>query len=137
MATFGRPLFWSGLPVNVMRHSLVLEFFISPLQLLAILFVADLLHPVHGFAVKLFLNGDVGHGGGWGSTMPMFFTGWKPHDVAWANFFDCSSPALHPAAACHYDQSLAQRVSVPGGSGAGFERDDRAGYPRGFGPFKR
>jgi hypothetical protein len=36
-----------------------------------VLFVADFLHPVNDFALKLFLNGDVRHGGGGRGAMPM------------------------------------------------------------------
>ena len=40
-----------------------------------VLFVADLFHPVNRFAVELFLNGDVRHGRGRRSTMPILVNG--------------------------------------------------------------
>jgi hypothetical protein len=45
------------------------------------LFVADLFHPVDGLAVELFLNGDVGHGGGGRGPVPMLLAGREPDDV--------------------------------------------------------
>src|SRR5260370_39135803 len=49
----------------------------------AILIVADLLHPVdEGLLIDLFLNGDMRHRSGWGSTVPMLFTRWDPNDIA-------------------------------------------------------
>src|SRR2546430_17244856 len=41
--------------------------------LLAVLFVADLLHPVNRLAVETLLNGDVCHGGGGWRASPAFF----------------------------------------------------------------
>jgi hypothetical protein len=37
----------------------------------AVLFVADLFHPVDGLPIELFLDGGVRHGRGQRSTMPM------------------------------------------------------------------
>lgn len=79
-----------------------------------ILIISDFFHPVHGFPVERLLDGDVGHGGGRTSTMPMLFAGWEPDDVARANLFDGTAPALGPTAARGDDQGLAQRVGVPG-----------------------
>ena len=39
------------------------------------------------------------------------------------DFLDGASPALRPAATGRHDQSLAQRMSVPCGPGAGLECD--------------
>src|SRR2546421_9179402 len=36
-----------------------------------VLFVTDLLHPIDGLAVELFLNSNVRHGCGWRGTVPM------------------------------------------------------------------
>src|SRR5437879_10872787 len=40
----------------------------------AVLIVADLLHPVGGLSVELFLNCDVGHGGSCGGAVPVLLT---------------------------------------------------------------
>jgi hypothetical protein len=58
---------------------------------LLILFVADLFHPVDGLAVELFLNGDVRHGRGRRSTMPMLLARGEPDHVTRPDFFDRSS----------------------------------------------
>jgi hypothetical protein len=69
-------------------------------MLLAILFVADLFHPVHGLAIEPFLNGDVRHGGGGCGAVPVLLTRRKPDDVARPNLLDRASPALRqPGAA--------------------------------------
>src|SRR5260370_1106847 len=86
-----------------------------------ILFVADLFHPVDHFAVALFLNGDVGHGRGGRSPMPVLLAGREPHDVTRANFFERTSPALCEAAARRDDKGLAERMGVPCGAGTWFE----------------
>ncbi|MEH1795185.1 MAG: hypothetical protein V7L17_21445 [Nostoc sp.] len=43
--------------------------------------VTDFFHPVHGLAVKPFLNGDVRHGCGCCSTMPMLLTRRDPDRI--------------------------------------------------------
>ena len=88
-----------------------------------VLIVADLFEPVDGFAVELFLDGDVGHGGVGSGAVPMFFAGREPDHVAGADFFDGAAPVLGPAAAGGDDQRLAERVRVPGGACAGLEGD--------------
>ena len=45
------------------------------------LFITDLFHPVGGFAVEFFYNGDVGHGCGWRSAVLMLLIRFKPDDV--------------------------------------------------------
>ena len=52
------------------------------------LLVADLFHPVNGFAVELFLNGDVRQGRGGRGTVPMFLAGRKPDRVARPDSFN-------------------------------------------------
>src|SRR5437588_12612641 len=91
--------------------------------LLAVLFVADLLHPVNRLAVETLLNGDVCHGGGGCCPMPMFLPWWDPGHVPRTNVFNRASPALCQTTASHHNQSLAQRVCVPGGSSTWLERD--------------
>ena len=94
------------------------------------MFVADFFHPVDDFTVELFLNGDVGHGRGRRGAVPMLLTRRDPDHVTRPNLLDRAAPALHPAAASRHDQSLAQRVGVPGRPGAGLERDAGAEPPR-------
>ena len=90
-------------------------------SLLEILFVGDVFHPVDDFAVELFLDGDVGHGGGWGGSVPVFFVGGEPDYVAGAEFFDGAAFTLGAAAASGDYQGLAEGMGVPCGSGSGFE----------------
>ena len=45
------------------------------------LFVADLFHPLDNFAVELFVNGDMSHGGSRRSAIPMLFILWAPDHV--------------------------------------------------------
>src|SRR5437667_11809288 len=81
-----------------------------------ILFVADLFHPINRFAIELFLNGDVRHGRGGCSAVPMLFARGKPDDVARTNFLYRTSPTLRAPAASGDNQRLTQRVRVPCGS---------------------
>lgn len=92
-----------------------------------VLLVADLLHPVDGLSVELFLNRDVRHGRCWRGAMPMLLTRRDPDHVAGPNFLDRAAPALYAAAASSHDQMLAQRVGVPCCPSAGLERDTASG----------
>src|SRR5881396_856615 len=88
----------------------------------AVLLVGDFLHPVDDLAVELFLDGDVGHGGGRRGAMPMLLA-WRARDnITRSNDLDRPAPALHIAAAGSDDQGLAQRVGVPCAAGAWLER---------------
>src|SRR6266849_10246204 len=60
---------------------------VRPLFLYAVLFVADLLHPINHLAVLLFLNGDVRHSGRLPSPMPVFLFRWEPDHITRADFF--------------------------------------------------
>src|SRR5712691_618590 len=73
-----------------------------------VLFVDDLLHPVGGFAVKSFLNGNMRHGRSWRGTVPMFLARREPDHIPWPNFLNRPSPALDPATASSHDQGLTQ-----------------------------
>lgn len=90
-----------------------------------VLLVGDVFHPVHRFAVELFLNGEVRHGRGRCSAMPMFFSRRKPNDVAWPDFLDRASLALSATAARYHDQGLTEWMRVPRGASARLERDAR------------
>ena len=58
----------------------------------------------------------------------MLLTRRKPDHVTGPNLLDRPAPALRAAAAGGHDQGLAERVRVPGGPGAGLERDSGTGY---------
>src|SRR5580704_18912129 len=90
-----------------------------------VLFVTDLLHPVHGLAVQLLLNGDVRHRRRGRRPVPVLLARREPDDVPWPDFLDRSAPALRPAAAGRHDQGLAERMRVPRGPGARLESDAR------------
>src|SRR5208282_5661981 len=77
-----------------------------PLFPSVVLFVGDLFHPVDHLTVELFLDGDVRHGCGRRSPMPVLLAGREPDHITRPNFFDRASPALCPAAASGDDQSL-------------------------------
>src|SRR5438067_12169121 len=55
---------------------------------LAVLLVADLLHPVHRLAVQLLLEGDVRHRRGRRRPVPVLFARRKPDHVTGPNFLD-------------------------------------------------
>ena len=59
------------------------------------LLVADLFHPVGGFAVKFFHNTDMGHGRGRRGAVPMLFTRLKPDDIPRMNVLSGASPTLY------------------------------------------
>jgi len=84
------------------------------------LLVADLLHPIDGFAVELLLNGDVRHGLGESRAMPVLLTGRKPDHIAGIYFLDRPVLALYPTA-----PGLPQRMRVPRGARARRERNAR------------
>src|SRR5437764_2265037 len=100
-----------------------------PLLSRLVLFVADLLHPVDGLAVELFLDGDVRHGRGCRGTVPMLLTRRKPDHVTRPNFLNRAPPALYQPTASRHDQGLTQRVGVPCRAGAWLERDTGAAHP--------
>src|SRR5580658_5517578 len=87
-----------------------------------------MLEPVYGFAVELFLNGDVRHGRCLRCSVPVLFSGFEPEDVARADLFDWAAPALRAAAAGCDNERLAERVRMPGCAGSGFEGDAGADY---------
>src|SRR5207247_5464145 len=88
---------------------------------LAVLLVRDLFHPLDRRAVELFLDGDVGHGGGGGRAVPVLFARRDPNHVTGADLLLRPAPSLHPAAAGRHDQRLSERVGVPGGAGTWLE----------------
>src|SRR5258708_40262412 len=76
----------------------------------AILVVADLFHPVdEGLPIDQFLNGGMRHRSGWGSTVPMLFTGWDPSDIAGMDLLNGAPLVLDPTAAGGDNEDLTQR----------------------------
>ena len=80
-----------------------------------------MLHPVDSFSVLLFLDGDV------------LLIGRKPDDIAWVDFFDRTAFSLSESAARGNNESLAERMSVPGRPRTGLEGYTCSGYKRGVG----
>ena len=91
----------------------------------AILLVGDVLEPGHMIAVERLLHGDVNHGARGRRTMPVLLARRNPDIVARADFADWAAPGLHAAKAGDDVQRLSERMGVPGGARAGFERDPR------------
>src|SRR5438128_1573584 len=104
---------------------------------LAVLLVADLLHPCHRLAVQLLLEGNVRHRRGRRRPVPVLLAGRKPDHVTRPNFLDWPAPALRPAAACRHDQGLTERMRVPRGPGARLEGDAGASNTRRLGRFEQ
>src|ERR1700736_2566532 len=98
-----------------------------------VLFVTDLFQPVDGFAIQRFLNGDVRHGRRGRGPMPMLLAGRKPNHITGANFLDRPALALNPTAVERHNQSLAERMRMPGGAVIRLECDARAANTRRIG----
>src|SRR3954452_22831239 len=93
-----------------------------------VLLVPDVLHPLHGLAVELFLDGDVAHARGGRGAVPVLLAGWEPDYVTGPDLLDRPALALLPAKAGRDDQGLAEeRMGVPGRARARLEGDERAG----------
>ena len=88
-----------------------------------VLFVANLLHPVDGLAVELFLDCDVRHRRGRCSAMPVLLARREPNHIAGLDFLDRSALALGPAATGRDNQRLTKRVRMPSRPGARLKRD--------------
>src|SRR3954470_23929542 len=82
----------------------------------SVLLVGDVFEPIDGLAIDLLLHGDVRHRRGWRRAVPVLFARGEPHDVAGANLFNRSAPALDPAGPGCHDQRLTERMGVPGGA---------------------
>src|SRR2546423_3232441 len=95
-----------------------------------VLLVAYLFHPVDVLTVLRFRDCDVRHRRCGRRSMPMLQAGGKPDHIAGTNFLDRPALALNPAEAGSDDQSLAERVCMPSGARAGFERDMPATHAR-------
>src|SRR5579871_3408314 len=87
----------------------------------AVLFVADLFHPLDHLAVQRFLNGDMGHRRGWRSTMPVLLAGRTQDHVSGPDLLLGLAPTLGPAEAGGHDQRLTERMRMPSRAGARLE----------------
>src|SRR5436190_8513123 len=74
-------------------------------------------------AVERFLDGDVGHGRVRGRAVPVLVIRRAPNDVPGADFDSLLAFTLGPAGTRSHDQSLAERVCMPGGPGPRREGD--------------
>lgn len=88
--------------------------------------------PVDGLAIKLFLDGNVRHGGAGCGAVPMLFTGSKPDDVARSDLFDGAAETLSASTAGDNDKRLADGMRVPGCARAGLKGDAGGNDARGF-----
>src|SRR5271154_7625304 len=86
-----------------------------------VLLVAHRLHPVNSLAVELLLDGVMGHRRGYRRPMPVLLAWRKPDHITRSDFLDRPAPTPCPAKACCHDQSLAERMRMPCGAGAGLE----------------
>ena len=68
--------------------------------------------------------------------MPMLLTGWKPDDITGPNFLNWAT-TLRPTAAVCDNESLTERVRMPGGAGTRFKRDAGPGNACGSGALNR
>src|SRR4051812_22620956 len=80
-----------------------------------VLVVADVLAPGHGAAALVaLLDGDVGHGAGGSSSVPVVLARLEEATIAGPNRFDGAVLALAVALALDHEDRLAERVGVPG-----------------------
>src|ERR1041385_5457159 len=80
-----------------------------------VLLVTDVFHPIHHLTVFLFLDSDVRHGRGGRSAVPVLLAGREPNHVTGPNFLDRATPTLCASASGCHDESLSQRMRMPGG----------------------
>src|SRR5436305_14607165 len=75
------------------------DFLSEARELLPVLVVADLFHPIDVLAFKRFGDRDVCHGRRRCCAVPMLLARRKRDDIARPHFLDRSAPALHPSKA--------------------------------------
>jgi hypothetical protein len=93
------------------------------LRSFAVLFFGDLLHPLHGYAIELFLYRNVRHCCVWRSTVPVLHSLWNPDNIPLSNLLNRASPLLNPARPIRHNQDLTERVRVPSAPRTRLERD--------------
>src|SRR4051812_37448736 len=72
----------------------------------SVLFIGDVLHPVHHLAIFSFLNGNVRHGCTRRRSVPVLLIGRNPDDISGMDFLDRTALALCPPAASGDNESL-------------------------------
>src|SRR3954447_14640239 len=97
---------------------------------LAIFFIAYHFHPGDGIAIEFFCDGGMRHRGGWRGSVPVLCSGWNPDDIPFSYLLNMASPLLNPTKPGCNDQSLAEGVCMPHGSGTRFECHARANCAR-------
>src|SRR5437868_2732592 len=103
----------------------------------SVLFIADVFHPVGHLAILSLLNGNVSHGGGASSAMPVFLARREPDHITGVDLLDWSAFALSPATPGGHNQSLAKWMRVPRGARARLKRYARALNQRRIGCLKQ
>lgn len=87
----------------------------------------DVFHPGDDFAAFIgLLDGEVDHGAVGCGAVPVLFAGGEPGGIAGSEAFDLAAFALGFADSAEDEDHLPVRMRVPGGAGAGGERDDGA-----------
>src|SRR5215207_4778864 len=86
-----------------------------------VLFVRDMLQPVHVHAIEVLVDGDVNHGDAGGRSMPVLLARRDPHRIAGPDLAHRTAPGLHASNARDDVQRLTERVRVPSGPRAGCE----------------
>ena len=97
---------------------------------LAIFFIAYLFHPGDGMAIEFFCDGGMRHRSGWCGSVPVFRSRRNPDDIPFSYLLNRPSPLLNPTNPGCNDQSLAEGVCMPHGSGTRFEHHARANCAR-------
>jgi hypothetical protein len=65
-------------------------------ELLAVLLIRDMLHPLDDLAIRALLNGDMRHRGRGCSSMPVLLTRREPDHITRVNLFDGPAFTLDP-----------------------------------------
>ena len=102
-----------------------------------VLFVGDMLHPIHDLAVEPFLNCDVRHGRGGCSAVPMLLSRRESNHIAGVNLLDRAAFPLRPTAAGGHDEGLPKRMRMPRSPCARLKGDQGAGNESWVGSLKQ
>lgn len=115
------------------RHPYIRLLFIDSIPgLPSVLFLADVLHPIHNPPASTLLNRDVGHCSGRRGTMPMPLSGRKPDNIAGVNLLNRTALPLDPPASRRDNQCLAEGMRMPRRSRSWLKRDAGARNSRRF-----
>src|ERR1700712_4386802 len=103
----------------------------------AVLRVRYFFHPIDRRSVERFLNCDMRHRRLRRRAVPVLFAGFKPHNVARADFLDRPAFTLNASEPRRYNQRLAERVRMPSRARARLEGDVRAAHAGGLRRFEQ